>query len=183
VRPDGTTTLGGATLPNVGPQDAEEEDDGMGGRLVGSSLGAGVVTPFTYSPPQQQQQYYSDPHPPASPPMSQYSTSGASTATSSVPYALQPGGAHYPYQGPYNNMMMPVPAPAPSVSSGSSYPTSNPRSAKEREAGIAGHAMGVANPDEGGSGVVVHRDAGRVVEERDEGAREIPPTYDSVPRE
>lgn len=47
---------GGGTLPQVNLDDDQllNEDDGMGGRLAGSTIGGGIVTPFTYNPQQQE---------------------------------------------------------------------------------------------------------------------------------
>jgi hypothetical protein len=47
---------GGGTFPQVNLDDYQllQEDDGMGGRLAGSTVGGGIVTPFTYTPQQQE---------------------------------------------------------------------------------------------------------------------------------
>ena len=47
---------GGGTLLQVNLNDDQllNEDDGMGGRLAGSTVGGGIVTPFTYTPQQQE---------------------------------------------------------------------------------------------------------------------------------
>jgi hypothetical protein len=46
----------GGTFPQVNLDDYQllQEDDGMGGRLAGSTVGGGIVTPFTYTPQQQE---------------------------------------------------------------------------------------------------------------------------------
>ena len=47
---------GGGTLPQVNPNDDQllNEDDWMGGRLAGSTVGGRIVTPFAYTPQQQE---------------------------------------------------------------------------------------------------------------------------------
>ncbi|KAJ7435945.1 hypothetical protein FB451DRAFT_1379178 [Mycena latifolia] len=186
------------TLPRLA--DGEEGDDGVSGRLAGSSVGGGVLTPFMAGagvgaahqhqqhgqPPYGEQQY-------CDPQGSQDYVGGGGYETGSE------GGLGSPPVGHEN-----YPGPAMSVggsSSGGGYP--NPVGAKQREA--MGMGLGVANPGpnphpemsmagvggsgggtpplpnphspgEGPSGVVVHQDGGRVDE-----MREIPPTYDSNP--
>ncbi|KAJ7500447.1 hypothetical protein B0H11DRAFT_1995405, partial [Mycena galericulata] len=180
-----------------------EEDDGVGGRLAGSSIGGGVVTPFMagvgagagagyaqqhYGDPHAQQQYY------AGGSGGGYETAsdgtGALSPSMSSYYGASSAGAHPAGMG------MGPPMSAATTSSGG-YP--NPMSAKEREA--RGGGLGVTNPSSGsiprmpnphspgedigsgsgsGSGVVVHQDGGRVPDEGAEGMREIPPTYDSI---
>ncbi|KAJ3787579.1 hypothetical protein GGU10DRAFT_348394 [Lentinula aff. detonsa] len=55
----------GPTLPNVeNGADNGMEDDGMGGRLAGSTLGAGVVAPYPLYHPTNPQQQRSPPSPP-----------------------------------------------------------------------------------------------------------------------
>ncbi|KAJ7070832.1 hypothetical protein C8F01DRAFT_399026 [Mycena amicta] len=196
----------GGTLPNL---NLDDEDDGMGGRLPHSTVGGGIVTPFTYTSSSRSQ---SPPMPSSSPPpMSQYSDGYAPTLSSAggyyaaVPQQAQAAGNYYP--------------PAPPSSSGSS--AYNPRSAKEREA-VGSRSFAVANPtnetgpyddaiqtylrsgprrasqseysgmphspmassssSSGTGGVIVHQDGGRV-EPRIEEADEIPPTYDSIPND
>ncbi|KAL1740428.1 hypothetical protein HDZ31DRAFT_47525 [Schizophyllum fasciatum] len=195
------------TLPDV-PLD---DDDGPGGARVGGATmmdnGAGVVTPFLYNPAGQQQQrpYGSPPHspiPPSSgspPPMSMY---GGTSEGYHSQAPMIPGVAPANY----------TPPPPSSTSGRSSYP-SQPSgapgsagyipSAKEREAypqrfelanpdqGDVGSGMGFSDHDRqqylasgpsgpapsSGSDVFVHRDGGRLAQ------NEIPPTYDSVPRD
>ncbi|KAJ7142084.1 hypothetical protein C8R43DRAFT_580839 [Mycena crocata] len=168
----GRTT--GPTLPHV-TQDGgelgmqEEGDDGMGGRLAGSSIGGGVVTPFTtgagvgaaaaygdhhhhqqHAQGQypQQQQYYADGHP--SNRHSQYhngaAAGGYETATSDGPLSPGSSSGYYPASSagyPTSSAGYPAaPMSAATSSSGGGYP--NPMSAKEREA--RGGGLGVANP-------------------------------------
>ncbi|KAJ7753410.1 hypothetical protein DFH07DRAFT_824348 [Mycena maculata] len=211
--PGRTTGGAGPTLPQVstgagmggmnGAMDAEEEDDGVGGRLAGSSIGGGVVTPFmagvgagagagAYQ--QQQHAYY--------PQQGYYAGGGGGGGyeTTSEGGPLSPSMSSYYGPGSASHPVSAGPGPmsAASTSSGG-YP--NPLSAKEREARGGGFA--VANPGSGmstpmpaqggsqrlpnphspgesGSGVVVHQDGGRVPQEEGEGMREIPPTYDSI---
>ncbi|KAJ7492416.1 hypothetical protein FB451DRAFT_1218216 [Mycena latifolia] len=133
--PEMITHTTGGTLPRMNIDD----DDGMGNRLPHSTIGGGIVTPFTYAPTASSRSQ-SPPMPSGSPPpMSQYSQDGYAPTLSSaggyytaVPQQAQAVGGYYP------------PA-APSSSSASSY---NPRSAKEREAqgGQRSAGFAVANP-------------------------------------
>ncbi|KAJ6567038.1 hypothetical protein B0H19DRAFT_717082 [Mycena capillaripes] len=184
----------------------EEEDDGVGGRLAGSSIGGGVVTPF---PAAAGHQYYADPHT-AGQQHAYYGGAaggydGASMSERSPTASYYPGSSSHAGGGPMS-----------ATSAGSSSHYTNPMSAKEREArggGLAvanpgpyGHPMhmpmpapGVMSPGVGplpnphspgsqqsggsahGSGVLVHTDGGRVPDQSaGEGMREIPPTYDSI---
>lgn len=145
----------------------------MGGRLGGTDIGAGVVSPFPMTASTENshgssgQSYgnYYNASPASPPPMSQYSA--------------EPHPALYnPYSAPIPQSLIPgvppqsQPQPQPQqVQTPSSAPSSSGAgmSAKERE---ARQHMGVANPDyAGSSGVIQHQDAG---------PSEIPPAYDSL---
>ncbi|KAJ6621149.1 hypothetical protein B0H10DRAFT_2018968 [Mycena sp. CBHHK59/15] len=142
--PEMVSHVTGGTLPRMNIDD--DEDDGMSGRLPHSTVGGGIVTPFTYSPTISTNgllaRSQSPPIPGFSPPpMSQHSQDGYAPTTSSaggyytaVPQQTQAVGGYYP-----------PPAPSSSGSSGNQY---NPRSAKEREALGARRSpgLGVANP-------------------------------------
>ncbi|KAF8987863.1 hypothetical protein BDZ89DRAFT_1152587 [Hymenopellis radicata] len=149
--------------PEMGVDLNDERTDGMGGRLAGADIGAGVVSPFPLSGSSHHTTStgynpYAPNTPPSPPPMSQYSHE-----------------SHYPsIYSQYASVPMPAgvpgPQPAPSMSmSGRSSSAGGGMSAKERER-VQG--LNVANPDGPSSGpVLVHQDAG---------PSEIPPTYDSL---
>ena len=179
----GGRSAGGGTLPNVGV-DVDNDDDGMGGRLAGAAIGAGIVSPYVlgqrnHSGPQQ---HYHDEVNSSAYTGSQYGgiTSEAYTSPTST-------GSYHPDNHPLPNAHDYPSGPIPGVSTA----TSASRSTKEREAMGARFPGGfaIANPSPEGtsrandSTVLVHQDAGRVPEEdRDEGQSEIPPTYDSIPK-
>ncbi|KAK0464401.1 uncharacterized protein EV420DRAFT_1637966 [Desarmillaria tabescens] len=157
-----------ARPPDVGLNlDDERDNDGMGGRLGGADIGAGVVSPFPISAStnshgssgQSYANYYSG-SPASPPPMSQYS--GESSG--------YPAAIFNPYA-----MSIPPRSPPPGSSSSGLGGGAGGMSAKEREA--RQNQLGVVNPDErsaylanGPTGVVQHQDAG---------PSEIPPAYDS----
>ncbi|KAJ7765630.1 hypothetical protein B0H16DRAFT_1794548 [Mycena metata] len=164
----GVGEKGGPTLPHInnGVLAAEEEDDGVGGRLAGSSIGGGVVTPFmagvgagavgAYGAHHAGQQgqghgYYADPQPG----QGGYVYPGGYDGASEVPTSPTTTTSYYPTgssahlaPGGY------PPSSGPGSSTGGSssgagagyYP--NPMSAKEREARGQG-GLGVANPGPG----------------------------------
>lgn len=121
--------VAGGTLPNVGVNVNDEGDDGMGGRLNGTSIGGGVVTPFVLgqqahqhgpgqhpyggSQQQQMQQYYNA-VPGSPPPPSQYGgtseTGGYSSTTASY------------YPAAHQNMPNPYPATHQSMHNPHDYP-------------------------------------------------------------
>ncbi|KAH8825572.1 hypothetical protein DL96DRAFT_1609307 [Flagelloscypha sp. PMI_526] len=159
---------GGGTLPDIDLDDAPPgapPDDGMGGRLAGSDVGGGVVTPYPYgSTPYGQEMTQHNMGRTGSPPLS------ASAAAVGGYYPHQghgdypdyaPGTPHtastgsgYPQHTPTNPNFMPIPMPAVPHSpppSGSSSGGSHPGpgggyvpSSKEREAFGGRHVM---NPD------------------------------------
>ncbi|KAK0221753.1 hypothetical protein IW262DRAFT_926160 [Armillaria fumosa] len=157
-----------ARPPDVGLNlDDERDNDGMGGRLGGADIGAGVVSPFPISAStnshgssgQSYANYYSG-SPASPPPMSQYS--GESSG--------YPAAIFNPYA-----MSIPPGSPPPGSSSSGLGGGASGMSAKEREA--RQNQLGVVNPDDrtaylanGPTGVVQHQDAG---------PSEIPPAYDS----
>ncbi|KAK0487545.1 hypothetical protein IW261DRAFT_625624 [Armillaria novae-zelandiae] len=157
-----------ARPPDVGLNlDDERDNDGMGGRLGGADIGAGVVSPFPISAStnshgssgQSYANYYSG-SPASPPPMSQYS--GESSG--------YPAAIFNPYA-----MSIPPRSPPPGSSSSGLGGGAGGMSAKEREA--RQNQLGVVNPDDrtaylanGPTGVVQHQDAG---------PSEIPPAYDS----
>ncbi|PBK74956.1 hypothetical protein ARMSODRAFT_970956 [Armillaria solidipes] len=157
-----------ARPPDVGLNlDDERDNDGMGGRLGGADIGAGVVSPFPISAStnshgssgQSYANYYSG-SPASPPPMSQYS--GESSG--------YPAGIFNPYA-----TSIPPRSPPPGSSSSGLGGGAGGMSAKEREA--RQNQLGVVNPDDrtaylanGPIGVVQHQDAG---------PSEIPPAYDS----
>ncbi|KAK0439865.1 hypothetical protein EV421DRAFT_831982 [Armillaria borealis] len=157
-----------ARPPDVGLNlDDERDNDGMGGRLGGADIGAGVVSPFPISAStnshgssgQSYANYYSG-SPASPPPMSQYS--GESSG--------YPAGIFNPYA-----TSIPPRSPPPGSSSSGLGGGAGGMSAKEREA--RQNQLGVVNPDDrsaylanGPTGVVQHQDAG---------PSEIPPAYDS----
>lgn len=164
----------GATLPNVGVDVSNEEalgDDGMGGRLGGTAIGGGILTPFVLGAPNthnhnenSQRQHYAP---------SQY---GGTNSTSEYPVSSSTTGSYYPtLPNPHEYPPHLVPG-TPSSGPGTAF-SSGTRSSKEREA----RGFGVANPTDGepsSSAPRVHQDGGRIPEET-----EIPPTYDSIPRD
>lgn len=156
----GGIPVAGGTLPRITLDD--EEDDGMGGRLPHSSVGGGIITPFTYTSPAQHQNYdefgRSQNYPIAGspPPMSQYSADGhpptiATTSSGSyygaIPQQIAPSSGYLPTSGS-------TPTRTNSGSSGNNSlhnSLNNPRSAKEREAldnrnSLNGRGLSVANP-------------------------------------
>ncbi|KAK0201771.1 hypothetical protein DFS33DRAFT_1386067 [Desarmillaria ectypa] len=157
-----------ARPPNVGLNlDDERDNDGMGGRLGGADIGAGVVSPFPISAStnshassgQSYANYYTG-SPASPPPMSQYS--GESSG--------YPAAIFNPYA-----MSIPPRSPPPGSSSSGLGGGAGGMSAKEREA--RQNQLGVVNPDErsaylanGPTGLLQHQDAG---------PSEIPPAYDS----
>jgi hypothetical protein len=205
--PGRTTAGAGPTLPQLdGGEDGYAEDDGVGGRLAASAVGGGVLTPFMGGAghPQHQQQY--------TPANAYYGAGGgheseqAPLSPSTMSTSLYPASSSA-HAGPHAGTA----SVSGGSSSGGYYP--NPMSAKEREArgsgafavanpGPGGPQMGqmhmpmpasqggfgaLPNPhspeSQGsigtGSGVLVHTDGGRVPEPQ----QEIPPTYDSIPRQ
>lgn len=158
-------SVGGGTLPQMGP--AEEEDDGVGGRLGASAVGGGVVSPYAlYQPTSPPQHSAGSP-----PPMSQRSHDGTTSSSGYTPYD--------PYMGPQ------IPFGAAATHGGASFQDpAHPGvvlGTKEREALRQRGHYNVANPDEPHD-VLVHQDGGRVDEEpsSSSGRDEIPPTYDSL---
>ncbi|KAJ7435941.1 hypothetical protein FB451DRAFT_1417763 [Mycena latifolia] len=197
------------TLPRLA--DGEEGDDGVSGRLAGSSVGGGVLTPFMAGagvgaahqhqqhgqPPYGEQQY-------CDPQGSQYYVGGGGYETGSEGGVWSPTTAtsHYPASSassyPARLGSPPVghanyPGPAMSVggsSSGGGYP--NPVGAKQREAMGMGLGMSMAGVGGSGGGTPPlpnphspgEGPSGVVVHQdggRVDEMREIPPTYDSNP--
>ncbi len=158
-----------ARTPDMGLNldDEQDQDDGMGGRLGGAEIGAGVVSPFpisasTISQGSNYANYYNG-SPASPPPMSQYSSESYPPSAYN-PYAMVPGSP------PPGSPVLHTPPSSSGVGGG--------MSAKEREA--RQHQLGIVNPDDrsaylvngpGPSGVIVHQDAG---------PSEIPPSYDSL---
>ena len=166
---------GGGTLPQVNLNDDQllNEDDGMGGRLAGSTVGGGIVTPFTYTPQQQemanaypaaaspllggygaygQQQQYANEDPRALSPTRSSFHPGPSTVSEGSSYGV------LPYAPPIGRGPSPGPSVARTNTSNSSGGVgagggayyNNPRSAKEMEAlGIRG-GVHVMNPSHDG---------------------------------
>ena len=170
---------GGGTLPQVHLNDDQllnEEDNGMGGRLAGSTVGGGIVTPFAYTP--QQQQEMANAYPAAGPLLGAgvYGTYGQQQQD---PRALSPTRSSFPPGpssvsenssygvSPYAPPIGRGPCPGPSVArtnttnsssagfgggvgaGGGAY-YNNPRSAKEIETlGLRGGAH-VMNPSQDG---------------------------------
>lgn len=188
----GRKATAAGTLPDVGVN-VDNEDDGMGGRLAGAAIGAGVISPYvlgqnrqphpSYSPQHHLQQYYEGGNRNAGSPY------GGTTSESGTYISPSSTGSYYPSQHMQHSLPNPhdyPPALIPGAMLGMTPPsptTSTPpsvtsaRTAKEREARVGG-AFAVANPD-----VLVHQDAGRVPEEdREQDETEIPPTYDSIPK-
>ncbi|CAK5263172.1 unnamed protein product [Mycena citricolor] len=173
-----------------------ETDDGVGGRLAGSDIGAGVVTPFPASAAYHQQPYAQQPQ------MAQYGNYPASSVSGYDDMHSPTANNGFYYPGASSTAPSVVPPPSSNGSSGGYY--SNPMSAKERE--VRESRFSVANPtgmhmpmpapstdmpnlpnphspagSAGSGGVVVHTDGGRVLPpDQDQPMREIPPTYDSI---
>ncbi|KAJ3736562.1 hypothetical protein DFJ43DRAFT_1150267 [Lentinula guzmanii] len=150
VRPaSGAGNLGGRgpTLPSIPitnsdehigpgspPQMAEVEDDGMGGRLNGSAIGAGVVAPY---------------------PLHHPTTSPAHSATSPPPSARSWGNSSDAQHSMYNGHMSDWrgPSPGPSIptqytgGSGSGAPPSS------YPPGMMGHLPPGASPGPAGAGI------------------------------
>lgn len=162
---------GGGTLPQVNLNDDqllhEEDDDGMGGRLAGSTVGGGIVTPFTYAPPQEMANAYPAAFPAG---MAGYGAAYGqqdphtlSPTHSAFPSSVSENSSSYGASSPYAPPIGRGPSPGPSVArtntsnssggigvgGGGAY-YNNPRSAKEREAlGMRG-GVHVMNPSQDG---------------------------------
>ncbi|KAF5377753.1 hypothetical protein D9757_008063 [Collybiopsis confluens] len=194
----------GPTLPDI--PNTGLEDDGMGGRLAGSMVGAGVVSPYPLYQPTHDGSSHASPEMSAQHTESSGRTRPASSSTG-IPASVYTAayGHNYPgADGPASaSQQLPNPfGPESVVSSSTNSHSASP---------AAGHnRFNVANPDPGfvggfvpgdlagrgakfaagpsGAGrsreILVHQDGGRVqdgaVEEEEEGPDEIPPTYDSL---
>ncbi|KIJ98839.1 hypothetical protein K443DRAFT_680424 [Laccaria amethystina LaAM-08-1] len=173
---------GGGTLPQVNLNDDQllhEEDDGMGGRLAGSTVGGGIVTLFTYTPQQQemahaypaaapllgagygafgQQQQYANEDPHALSPTRSAFPPGPSSISENSSYGVSP---YAPPIGRGPSPGLSVARTNMSNSSGGVGGSSdagggggayyhNPRSAKEREAFGIRDGAHVMNPSQDG---------------------------------
>ncbi|KAJ7577771.1 hypothetical protein C8J56DRAFT_936242 [Mycena floridula] len=179
----------------------EDENDGMGGRLNGTSVGGGVVTPFRLSDHghEQWQWAYARPRAPLQmihekPQQKSYFDYPQSSGSSYNPYVETPPLlAPYPSSNP-SFSGYPVSNPYPPLSPSFNYPPVSSPSIRSHRSGsssteipsmkqIEAHrGLSVVNPDEGPSlqsssrpepSVHVHEDAGQL-------PSEIPPTYDSL---
>ncbi|KAK0449719.1 uncharacterized protein EV420DRAFT_761296 [Desarmillaria tabescens] len=158
-----------ARTPDMGLNldDEHDQDDGMGGRLGGAEIGAGVVSPFPISTSTNSQgsnyaNYYNG-SPASPPPMSQYS--GDSYPPSAYnPYAMVPSS-------PPGSPVSHTPPPSSSGVGGG-------MSAKEREA--RQHQLGIVNPDDRSAYLVNGPGPSGVIQHQDAGPSEIPPSYDSL---
>jgi len=195
-------------MPGMGANGSNgvlDEDDGVGGRLAGSTIGGGVVTPFMAGVGTgaggAPQSYYDQGHGHGAPQMQQYyghdgtTTSGMSDSAQSPTTATS---SNYYYQGPGGAAgAAAYPQSASSAGSSGGYP--NRMSAKERDArggnftvanpthvpmpGTSSGMPHLPNPHSPGSEVVVHTDGGRVPDQAEgDGMKEIPPTYESIRR-
>lgn len=179
----------GPTLPDIAAGRGDDDlDDGMGGRLAGSSVGGGVVAPYPLY------------HPTTAPSSRSHSSSGA-PLMSNHSYSAPSQPSQPPYATSSNERLD---LPNPFSAGPGSTSSGGTRSAQTAQSGPSGAGrFNVSNPDDsagfvggfnaprvgrgektpGGPSssardVLVHQDGGKIEEE--EGPDEIPPTYDSL---
>jgi len=189
----------GPTLPNIAP--TADDDDGMGGRLAGAGVGAGVIAPYplyhpttattTTLPPSMSAQHTgvstSQGHgsiPPSAYPGA-YDTTGAPSVAgsgSTTPYGLASSSERLP--NPYSVGPQSTSSGGAGASHGNRFSIANPDTDVGNFVGgfVPGRSSGAeksaAGPASQSRDVLVHQDGGRV--DNAEGPDEIPPTYDSL---
>ena len=156
------------------------------GAMPNIDLVGAEVTPFQYNPDAAQQkgygQYQQVAQRPGMPPVV---TGGGSVHGRSDVYSSTTG-SHYPTTvtdqnvPPMQNADFRGPSPGPSLGTSGTLPSSKERelASERRRLHVANDERGEGGSGQGGSGVVQHKDGGRL--QQQSVPDEIPPSYDSI---